>query len=106
MSDGQAPLPARSRGGRRWWIVGLAGAAVVVVAAALFAAADPDGLLRIAGDQGFLGQARDALFSILPGYVIPGLDGDVSRILAGLIGIAIVFAIMLLVGRVIVRRPH
>jgi hypothetical protein len=44
----------RSRLGRWWWVVGLAIAALVVIVLAPLASADPDGLERVAEDQGFL----------------------------------------------------
>jgi hypothetical protein len=96
----------RRRLGRYWWLIGLAIAALIVIVLVPLASADPDGLERVAGDQGFLGNARDALFSIIPDYTVPGVDGNLSRILAGLIGVLLVFAIMLLVGRVLARRKR
>jgi cobalt/nickel transport system permease protein len=90
--------------GRYWWVVGLVVAALIVVVLAPLASADPDGLERVAGDQGFLQSARDALYSIIPDYTVPGVDGNLSTILAGLIGIVIVFGLMVLVGRVLARR--
>jgi hypothetical protein len=99
--------PTRGASGRRrswWWIVGLAIAALVVVILAPLASPDPDGLERVAGDLGFLERARDALYSIIPDYTVPGIDGNLSTILAGLVGIAIVFAVMMVLGRVLARR--
>jgi uncharacterized membrane protein YhaH (DUF805 family) len=94
----------RGRLGRYWWVVGLVIAALVVVVLAPLASADPDGLERVAGDQGFLQSARDALYSIVPDYTVPGVDGNLSTILAGLIGIVIVFGLMVLVGRLLAHR--
>lgn len=94
----------RSRIGRGWWVVGLAIAAAVVVVLAPLASGDPDGLERVAGDQGFLAAARDALYSLLPDYTIPGLDGGISTVLAGLIGVVMVFLLMVGLGRVLARR--
>lgn len=99
--DGDQP---RSRLGRWWWVIGLAIAAVVVIVLAPLASSDPDGLERAAEDLGFLEQARDAVFSIIPDYTVPGVDGDLSRILAGLIGIVIVFGAMIVLGRLLARR--
>jgi len=100
-SKDQAP---RSRLRRYWWVVGLAIAALIVVVLAPLASADPDGLERVAGDHGFLQSARDAIYSIIPDYTVPGVDGNLSTILAGLIGIVIVFGLMVLVGRLLARR--
>ena len=90
--------------GRFWWLIGLAIAAVIVVVLAPLASSDPDGLERVAGDQGFLGNALGALYELLPNYTIPGLDGNASTILAGLVGIVIVFLVMVGLGRVLARR--
>ena len=106
MTESNHRQPRPSRGSRYWWLIGLAIAAIMVILLAPLASADPDGLERVAGDQGFLGNAREALFSILPDYTIPGLDGNVPRVVAGLIGVALVFGIMLLVGRLLARRKR
>jgi hypothetical protein len=104
MDDQSKDRAPRRRLGRFWWVAGLAIAALIVVVLAPLASADPDGLQRVAGDQGFLQSARDALYSIIPHYNVPGVDGNLSKILAGLIGIVIVFGLMVLVGRVLARR--
>jgi hypothetical protein len=88
----------------RWTVAGLTTAAVVVVAAALFASGDPDGLERVAEDQGFEGAGREAPFEIIADYVFPGLDGPAATIVAGLIGVAVVFAVAWLIGRLLARR--
>lgn len=102
----QAPVPARRGLLRRfWWIPGIAIAVVVVVVLAPLASGDPDGLEWVAGEQGFIASAQDALYSIFPGYTIPGVDDPVvSTVLAGLIGVGIVFAIMFGLGRLLARR--
>lgn len=105
MTDQHAssPTPSRSRG--RWILGGIGISVVVVVAAAFLASSDPDGLERVAGDQGIIGRAQDALYAILPDYTIPGIDDPVvSTILSGVVGIAIVFGIMWLLGRSLARR--
>jgi hypothetical protein len=90
---------------RRWWVVGLGIAALVVIILAPLASPDPDGLERVAADKGFLAQAQAALFSILPGYAIPGIDDPtVTTILAGLIGLLIVFGVVWGLGRLLARR--
>lgn len=73
-------------------------AAGLVIAVALaflspLASADPDGLERVAEDQGFLDRAQDPAFNLLPDYTIPGLDGPASTIIAGIVGLLIVFVL-------------
>ncbi len=94
----------RRRLARAWWIAGLAIAAVVVVALVPFASSDPDGLGSVAAQQGFESTAQGHPFQLVPGYAIPGLDGTPSKIIAGLIGVAIVFLLVVAVGRLAARR--
>lgn len=92
---------------RYWWAVGLGIAALVVVILAPLASPDPDGLEAVAEDKGFIATAQDALVSIIPDYTLPGVDDPViSTVLAGLIGVAIVFLVMVGLGRVLRRRTQ
>jgi PDGLE domain-containing protein len=90
---------------RRWWIVGLAIAGLIVLLLAPLASPHPDGLERVAEDHGFLAQAQGALVSILPDYTVPGLeDPAVATIVAGLLGVALVFLAMWGLGALLTRR--
>lgn len=90
---------------RRWWLAGLAISVLVVVVLAPLASSDPDGLERVGEDTGFLDRAAGPLFEILPDYSIPGLaDPTVSTIASGLIGVALVFLLMVGLGRLLRRR--
>ncbi len=100
-----ATTPTRSRIGRWWWAVGIAIAALVVVILAPLASSDPDGLERVAEDQGFIERAENFFSGLLGDYAIPGIDNEwLSTVLAGLVGVAIVVAIVLVLGRVVARR--
>ena len=102
---GPGPAPRRSRLGRRWWVAGIALAAVIVIVLAPLASPDPDGLERVAADNGFLGQATNFIGGLFAGYEIPGVgDPRLSTILSGLLGVAIVVGVMFLLGRVLARR--
>ncbi len=89
---------------RWWWVAGLAIAALIVIVLAPLASTDPDGLERVAEDQGWIETALDPFLSIIPDYSIPGLDGGVSTVVAGLVGVAIVFVLMIGLGRLLRRR--
>ncbi len=92
---------------RYWWVAGLLFAAMVVVVLAPLASDDPDGLERVAIDAGFAEQGTDAGFELLPDYSVPFLgDSAVSLIVAGLIGVALLFGAMWLLGRVLARRAR
>ncbi|HET6381155.1 MAG TPA: PDGLE domain-containing protein [candidate division Zixibacteria bacterium] len=93
-----------SRLPRHWWIAGLALAAAIVVVLAPLASSDPDGLERVATDHGFADRAQGSPLNILGDYLFPGVDGPLSTILAGLIGVAIVFVVMWVVARLLARR--
>jgi len=72
--------------------VGLAIAVVLALLSPL-ASSSPDGLERVAEDQGFLERTQDAAYNLLPDYTIPGIDGPISTILAGVVGLLIVFGL-------------
>lgn len=92
---------------RYWWVAGLLIAAAVVVVLAPLASDDPDGLERVALDTGFAAQGTDPGFELLPGYSIPGLgDSPLSLVVAGLIGVALVFSATWLLGRFLARRAR
>jgi hypothetical protein len=100
------PRPStRARIGRWWWVIGIAIVALVVVVFAPLASSDPDGLERVAEDNGFIGQAQNVVGGLFGDYGIPGIDDPtVSTILSGLLGVAILLVVVFLVGRVLARR--
>jgi ABC-type Fe3+ transport system permease subunit len=99
------PVKKTSRLGRWWWVAGVAIAALVVVVFAPLASSDPDGLERVAEDQGFIDRAENFFSGLLGDYAIPGIsDPAVSTIVSGLIGVAIVLVIMFALGRLLARR--
>ncbi|WP_129671790.1 energy-coupling factor ABC transporter permease [Candidatus Chloroploca sp. Khr17] len=68
--------------------------ALTLTILAPLASPHPDGLERVAEDQGFLEYALDAPFAILPDYTIPGIDSPLSTILAGTIGVLLIPALL------------
>ncbi len=90
-------------GGRGWIVAGVLAALLVVLFAPL-ASTSPDGLERVAAQNGFLEAAREAPFSILSDYNIPALgDSSLSTILAGGIGTLAVLFIVFGLARLIRR---
>ena len=68
---------------RKWWIVGLLIALAVVLVSPL-ASSWPDGLERVAENQGFGHLAEDPPYEIIPDYVLPGIASEsLATILAG-----------------------
>lgn len=79
--------------GARWVAVGLVIALVVAFASPL-ASPEPDGLERVAEDQGFIEQAQDPSYTILPDYTIPFIQNEaLTTIAAGVIGVLVVAAV-------------
>lgn len=89
---------------KRWWLIGLALAVLVAILSPL-ASPHPDGLERVAEDQGFLERALEPAFDVLPDYVFPGVANEqLATILAGLVGVVVLFVLMWGVGRLLARR--
>lgn len=92
--------------GGRWVLAGL-GVAMLVVLLAPFASPSPDGLAWVAGQQAFLNRALAAPYQLLPNYTIPGLgESGLSTIVAGIVGVFVVTAVVLIVGRFLNRSPR
>ena len=96
---------------KRWWIIGLTIALAVTVLSPL-ASPWPDGLERVAEDEGFMDRALEPVFQIIPDYVLPGVPNeDLATILAGIMGVLIVFGLAIGVGYALrgdksERGPH
>ena len=75
---------------------GLAIAAALVLVVGPRASSQPDGLERVAVDQGFAEREEDHALADAPtaGYEVDGVDDDrLGTGLAGLIGVAVTFAV-------------
>lgn len=82
----------------RWWILGGLALALAVAALSLFASPNPDGLERVARDQGFEDRAIDPpagrlpFASVFEGYTLRGLEQPaVAKVFAGFAGTLLVF---------------
>jgi hypothetical protein len=92
---------------KAWWIVGLLIALAVTLASPL-ASPSPDGLERVAEDQGFDHLASEPSYEIIPDYVLPGVPSEtLATVLAGMVGVLIVFGLALGAGYVLrARQPR
>jgi hypothetical protein len=76
-----------------WWVIGL----LIALAVTLFsplASPHPDGLERVAEDEGFLGRAQDAPYQVIPDYLFPGIASEgAATIVAGLVGTLLMFGL-------------
>jgi hypothetical protein len=93
---------------RRAAIVVLALAVGLATAVSPFASAAPDGLERVAQEQGFARAAEPpGAQAPLPGYAVPGVEGPrVATGLAGFAGTLAVFALGHGLARVMRRRSR
>ena len=83
-----------SNRGLAWWVVGYAIALATVLIAPL-ASSSPDGLERVAEDQGFIETALDAPYNIIPDYVLPGVASEtIATILAGFVGVTLMYLLV------------
>ncbi len=59
----------------------------------------PDGLEWVAEQQGFLNAAREPVYKIIPDYILPGISNEaLATILAGFLGIILVFIVGLILA--------
>jgi hypothetical protein len=77
----------------KWWY-GVLILAFLLVALSPLASSWPDGMERVAEDQGFAEKSADAPYQFIPDYVVSGMRGDaLPTILAGILGVLILFGV-------------
>jgi cobalt/nickel transport protein len=77
------------------WL-GIAAALLLALFISPFASQSPDGLERVAEDQGFIekGEGEPIASAPVPDYVMPGVKNEsVATSLAGALGVVVVFAV-------------
>lgn len=90
---------AKTTGSRAVWIGGLSIALILAVLSPL-ASSNPDGLERVAEDQGFLAAAQAPQYNLIPDYLVPGVSNEaLATIVAGVIGALLVGAVAFLIAR-------
>jgi cobalt/nickel transport system permease protein len=84
------------------WVVGGILISILVVLISPWASVNPDGLERVAEDLQFLYLGMEGPYQLLPDYIIPSLgESGFSTIIAGIIGIAVVFLVVYGIGRAV-----
>lgn len=77
-----------------WWIAGYIIALAVTLLAPL-ASGSPDGLEKVAEDQGFIDTAKDAPYAVIADYVFPGIESEaLATILGGVVGVTLMFLLL------------
>jgi cobalt/nickel transport system permease protein len=96
---------ARPVGGKIVSGVGL-GVALLLAVISPLASAHPDGLERVAEQQGFRSAAQAPVFTFIPDYVFPGVSNQTAAtILAGIMGTLLVFSVALGIAYTRRRKP-
>jgi len=89
----------------KWWH---AAVFLILVVACLspLASSSPDGLERVAEDEGFIEKAQDAPYQVIGDYVFPWVHNDaLATILAGIVGVVIVLILAYGISRLL-RAAH
>ncbi len=89
-----------------WWLLGL----LLALGVALFsplASPHPDGLERVAEDQGFLDAGQEPPYQVVPDYLFPGIASEpLATIAAGGLGTLVVFGLGYGLARLLRRRKR
>jgi cobalt/nickel transport protein len=100
--------PTRSAQG--FVLVGLTAAVVIAVCLSPFASSNPDGLDRVAQDQGLERKAqadtiakRLPFFAVFEEYAVRGVPQAIATPLAGLVGTVVTFGIAWGAGKLLVK---
>ena len=99
----------RVRHRRRWWIAVVAVSLVLAAGVSFYASSQPDGLERVAEDEGFVGAADDQQLADGPlaDYGVDGVDdARVSVGLAGAAGVLVTLACGAGLFRLVRRRDE
>jgi hypothetical protein len=91
---------------RKWWLIGL-GVALLLATVSPLASSSPDGLEKVAEQQGFGDSAKAAPFQVVADYLFPGIQNEtLATIVAGWLGVLTVFVAVYGIGWLIARRNN
>jgi hypothetical protein len=78
---------------KHWWIAALVVALLLALLSPL-ASPHPDGLERVAEDDGFIDRAQEAPYEVIPDYLFPGIENErLATIAAGVVGTLVTFGL-------------
>ena len=88
----------------KWLQIGLI-ACLAVACLSPLASSSPDGLERVAENEGFFDLGQEAPFQVITDYIFPGMENEaLATILAGLIGTLILFGVAYGMARLLRSR--
>jgi len=89
---------------RKWWLIGL-GISLLLATVSPLASSSPDGLEKVAAQQGLNSHATHSPFQVAAGYLFPGIHNETfAKIVAGWLGVMVLFAAVYSIGWLIARR--
>lgn len=89
---------------KKWWLLALVFCLALATVSPL-ASSSPDGLERVAEDEGFSSLARESPFSLAADYLFPGIENETLAImLAGWLGTVVLFGAAYGLARLIISR--
>jgi len=90
----------------KWWYIALVICLAVAIISPL-ASSSPDGLEKVAEDEGFIEEANDSPFEIVADYAFPWVENEAAAtILAGILGTLLVFGIAYGAARLVRARTR
>ncbi|WP_373231995.1 PDGLE domain-containing protein [Cohnella sp.] len=92
---------------RKWLIMAIL---TVIVAGVIsyFASPHPDGLERVAENNGFIDKAKEpSWIAWIQGYELPGIQVPILKVgLAGIVGVALMFLVLYGLTKTLTRREE
>lgn len=96
----------KSMGGNRGLLIGGSAIAILLAVLSPLASSHPDGLEWVAEQKGFLEVAKDAIYTIMPDYLMPGISNPtLATIIAGILGAVVVFGVAFGIAKAEIRTP-
>ncbi|MEN8614895.1 PDGLE domain-containing protein [Dehalogenimonas sp. THU2] len=93
-------------GYKKWWLIAL-GLALLMVTVSPLASGSPDGLEKVAEQQGFAETTRAAPFQVIADYIFPGVENKaLATILAGWIGVLTLFGAVYTLSWLLARHRN
>ena len=90
---------------KKWWLIGL-GVALLLATVSPLASSSPDGLQKVAEQQGLVANPTHSPIQVAAGYLFPGIHNEkLATMVAGWLGVVVVFGAVYLLSRVLSRKP-
>lgn len=93
--------------GNKWILATLLIAIIIGTILSPFASPHPDGLEKVAEDQGFIDLATTLFNAPIPDYLIPGSENEsLGTAMAGFLGVLLTLIVTLGIGKIIAAKKN